>query len=145
MTFVPIIIVSFSYLLRQASTHVFSNQFIWESLSAGSQVSFDFCVECLSDILRVQNIPPAEWDTEGNAPRQAPQRDWGKECENYAGYLPSVVVSISGDFEGVPFDMGRAGGAGADLDGTTREELIVRERINPRNNIRADILLGIRY
>ena len=69
-------------------------------------------MKCLSDILRVQNIPPAERDTKGNAPRQAPQRDWGEECEDHARYLPSVVHFVSADFERVAFDMGRAGGAG---------------------------------
>lgn len=90
----------------------------------------------------VQNIPPPEWDTKGDTPRQAPQRNWGKEGEDHTWYLPSVGRSISADFKRVAFDMGRAGGAGADLDGTTREELIIRERINPRNNIGSDILLG---
>ena len=57
-------------------------------------------------------------------------------------YLPPVVRPISADFERVAFDMGRAGGAGADLDGASREELVIRERINPRDNIWSDILLG---
>jgi len=52
------------------------------------------------------------------------------------------VGPIGADFEGVAFYMGRAGGAGANFDGTTREELIIREGINPRNNIWSDILLG---
>lgn len=78
---------------------------------------------------------------EGNASRQAPQGDRGKEGENHTAYLPSVVHFIGADFERVAFDVGRAGRAGTDLDGAAREELIIGERINPRNNIRADILL----
>jgi hypothetical protein len=119
---------------------IFSNQFIREPLGPRSQVPFDFCVECISDILRVQDIPPAERDTEGNASRQAPQGDRREECEDDARYLPSVMHSIGGDFKRVAFDMGRTGRTGANLDGTTREKLIIGERINPRNNIRADIL-----
>jgi hypothetical protein len=140
MTFVPVITVSFGYSRGQGLTHIISNQLIGEPLGAGSQISLDFCVECTSDILRVQYVPPAERDTEYNTPRQALQRDCGEEREYHTGYLPSIMRFVSADFERVAFDMSRASRAGANLDGTTRKELIIGERINPRNNIRADIL-----
>lgn len=121
-------------------THIVDDQFIGEPLGPGRQVPFDLCIECLSNVLRVQDVPPAERDPEGNASRQAPQGDRREECEDDARYLPSVMHSVSADFERVAFDMGRTGSTSANLDGATREELIIGERINPRNNIRADIL-----
>ena len=141
MPSVPVITMSLGYPIRQVLTHVVSHQCIWEPLGPRSQVSLEFYVKCISDILRVQHIPPAKRDTESNAPRQAPQRDWGKECEDHTGYLYPVMHFIGTNFERVAFDMGRAGRAGADLDDATREQLIIGERINPRNNIRTDVLL----
>lgn len=123
--------------MSQELTHIVDNQFIGEPLGPGPQVSFDLCVECLSDILRVQNIPPAERDTEGNAAGQAPQGDRREKCEDDAMYLPSVMDSVRADFERVAFNMGWTCRAGANVDGATGEELIVGERINPRDNIRA--------
>jgi hypothetical protein len=119
--------MSVGHPTRRAPTHIVSHEFIGEPLGPRPQVSFDFCVERLSDILRVQHIPPAERDTEFNAPREAPQRDRGRECEYHTGYLPSVMRFISADFERVAFDVDRTGRAGADLNGTTREKLIIGE------------------
>jgi len=125
--------------LRQRHLFVVNDQFIGEPLSPRRQVSFDFCVECLPDILRVQNIPPAKRDTEGNAARETPQGDRREECEDDAMCLPSVMDSVSADFERVAFDMGWTGCACANLNDASREELIIGERVNPRNNIRAEI------
>jgi hypothetical protein len=52
-----------------------------------------------------------------------------------------VVHFIGADFERVAFDMGRASCTSAELNGATGEELIISERIDPRNNIWADVLL----